>query len=923
MVMTVMDNLESQAHKSSEVDRVPLEDLTNHDRLGFKLIPLREDSMTPNVPSTNEIYNNPEYWSEDSLRSKHHLFHNVATTFGKSQIKDEDGSDLYLNELDIDSDVVFARLVRVLAGDNEYNLIDSMCKRTYVVKTKKKFGRHIYWYSHKQNKPVRTRDCLSGHEFEIKTDNSNGHSTLPPSRHRVDPNYHYQSIGLNKIMIRDELYDEILDLLSDCLRKKLSSMSSSTGGSADNKTVAHSKIASIIIPAYQEHSRNDIIFHLPAFLYKEFNLTLEDTEKIVGELCQVTNDDELDNRLTVVRNTYNKAKNGEPINGRTGLLETLERVVGVESATQMVKNISEILKPYQSSVLAQLEPDIRNQLSGHIFEIVSYDPVSLVVAHAVKKQILTCKLVKHSNNNNNATENHKLENLKFGDVIFNATPKKIVRYENPLTSNLIKYEIEFVSPYGQMVKVGPRTPLEIVSVLRNHGLVYKQRNAEEALNAVLNAAQRDQEVAVVRQIDNPGFYYIDGKIITSSVSEYQKNPSYEDIKKCAEFLTMLVEKSKRPEILVSEIKWGILAPFSYVFKQLGEESRERWMPWLYLDGHTQTSKTTDGTTILAIYRKHKTKATNHVGFASANNIARLSQLVSHNTFPVLIDEVKLNPEMQADLVEAIKHAVQGETARTKLAITSEQIHIAALSPCILTSNHPLPADPALCRRFLNFHYPIDDKPPENEHKEFESFLKPNLNLLGTLGEYTTNYLLQNQEIITNEINDWSTLAKTVLEAFFKAANLALPNWIHIFSAGNQFEDIAAEEEQIVRGFLTQKINEAFARNYRSLESLDDQKTDAAINNYRLLESRLRFCLDKQLISFLRLKNADTNEILITIDILKEFKDARINFIQHFTDLARMVGAAIKPTKVNGKASRAITTSVAKLMEFISNVELTE
>lgn len=66
--------------------------------------------MTPNVPSTNDIYNNPEFWSEDTLRSKHHLFHNVATTFGKSHIKDEDGSDLYLNELDIDSDEVFARL---------------------------------------------------------------------------------------------------------------------------------------------------------------------------------------------------------------------------------------------------------------------------------------------------------------------------------------------------------------------------------------------------------------------------------------------------------------------------------------------------------------------------------------------------------------------------------------------------------------------------------------------------------------------------------------------------------------------------------------------------------------------------------------------------------------------------------------------
>ena len=157
----------------------------------------------------------------------------------------------------------------------------------------------------------------------------------------------------------------------------------------------------------------------------------------------------------------------------------------------------------------------------------------------------------------------------------------------------------------------------------------------------------------------------------------------------------------------------------------------------------------------------------------------------------------------------------------------------------------------------------------------------------------------------------------------KLPNLALPNWIHIFSAGNQFEDIAAEEEQIIRAFFVKKINEAFARNYRSLESLDGQKTDAAINNYRLLESRLRFCLDKQLVSFLRLKNADTNEILITIDILKEFKEARINFIQHFADLARLLGSEIKPAKVDGKTSRPITTTIAKLIDFISDVESPE
>jgi hypothetical protein len=91
----------------------------------------------------------------------------------------------------------------------------------------------------------------------------------------------------------------------------------------------------------------------------------------------------------------------------------------------------------------------------------------------------------------------------------------------------------------------------------------------------------------------------------------------------------------------------------------------------------------------------------------------------------------------------------------------------------------------------------------------------------------------------------------------------------------------------------------------------------------LLQSRLAFCLDNQLISFLHRKHGDTNEVLITIDIIKEFKEARINFIQHFSDLARLLGSEIKPAKVDGKTSRPITTTVAKLIDFISDVESPE
>jgi hypothetical protein len=127
-----MYNLGQGTNKSCE-----LEEVLNLYRLGFIVIPLRDDSVTPNVPSTNDIYINPNYWTEEKFRKDHHLFHNVATLLGKSHIKDNDGNDLYLNVIDIDCEAVYSRLARITKDGKDVNLIDELCKSTYVTKTKK------------------------------------------------------------------------------------------------------------------------------------------------------------------------------------------------------------------------------------------------------------------------------------------------------------------------------------------------------------------------------------------------------------------------------------------------------------------------------------------------------------------------------------------------------------------------------------------------------------------------------------------------------------------------------------------------------------------------------------------------------------------------------------------------------------------
>lgn len=96
--------------------------------MGFKLIPLAEDSKTPTLKSTNDVYNDPNYWTPQKLEAERYRFSNIGTTYGKTHLRDEHGKKLYLCELDVDSNEVFTRLGIVRVKDTEYFFIAKLQK---------------------------------------------------------------------------------------------------------------------------------------------------------------------------------------------------------------------------------------------------------------------------------------------------------------------------------------------------------------------------------------------------------------------------------------------------------------------------------------------------------------------------------------------------------------------------------------------------------------------------------------------------------------------------------------------------------------------------------------------------------------------------------------------------------------------------
>jgi hypothetical protein len=794
--------------------------------------------------------------------------------------------------------------------------------------------------SHQQEHPIRSNNYKIGYRFEIKTDNSTGHGTLPPSRYRNDVTKHYQSIGLDKIAVRDGMYDGLLKILGDCLIDKKNNKSNShTGEQKKNRTTEKrtkfnlseedsQEIANEILPYYQEGFRHILIYGLSALLFKR-GISLASSEYIIAKLYDnnENSDPEKIDRQTTLRTTYEKGEAGQPIEGYSSLLKTFVSIAGEDKAQESIRCILGILNKYGNPIFNQLDENVRKELSDHTFETMSYNPLTFVIAHSNKRQILHGKI--NVNNDSHTHYNYDQNNysstvsqitstqfVSYDSVIINAIPSKIIKYEDP-TNVETKYEIDFQTALGSIKHIELKPIKEILEELKISGLVYKIRAAEEALPAILNAFQRDGKVFVKREVETPGFYLVNGKIVPNKIPNKSK-PTREQIISCANILSELSKKTKRLDIFGTFVTWSVVAPFSYVLKQLDEEGHEKWMPWIYAYGQTTTGKTTIGRITLAIWGKHKYKKIHDIGFSSADTIPRFGRAVSYNTYPILINEVTLTEDRQKQLVEALKHAVQSQTARGRLATRTIAEHISALSPCVLTGNSIPPDDPAFRRRFIYIYFSTADQHTEEEIKEFNKFLSDNIGALETLGDFATDYILTHQNVILND-DDWEAIGNTILTEFFKAAGLQVPEWVGKFIQNSDLQDVYAGHEQIIRGCFIRKINDVYFRFFNTLAA-EEKKMDKTLSLNKL-EDRLLFCSNKQLIPYLG-ENKAGDKIYILPDIMNELKANKITCATDFTDLAEMFQTKPQPTHMNGRTVRLISISKRQFLDFLSpSIEL--
>lgn len=583
----------------------------------------------------------------------------------------------------------------------------------------------------------------------------------------------------------------------------------------------------------------------------------------------------------------------EAVKGKGGVFELLVQSLGSNEEAEAKAN----------EILRQLSEVFNRGKFDLVCELVDYEKQLYVCAHLKRKVIARMK--------------RKEDKLVFKEKVFPIVPAKVVLYVDPV-NNSRKFELEVVGDeriLPKPVRVGPAEPLDLVAWLKARGLCYHSRLAEDVLNAVLNAYLKRQIAEVREEIDKPGFYLVDNRIIAIRWDLNEINR--EELKEALTILNELAEKwySHVADKFSVIIKWGIIAPFIYAMKQKG-----KWVQWLYLYGASYTGKSTLGEIILAIWGL---EAGHRRSGATIDTPARIGYVLSQSTFPTLVNEPG-NAILREDVVELMKSAIESPLARGKY-IRGSYVEIPSLSPLIITSNRVLPRDDALLRRFIVLSFTFGERIDPAKAKEFDREIKPILKKLAIIGHYVARRIIEDPKMLDT---DWLELTEKLLEEAYREAGLQIPSWIRLRAEHNPAQ-VYDDMREAIRNFLVKRINEEYNRFVGRIEVVEQVEEDSVIERRRFLprhdvtfSERVRIVLEAELIPWMMLRG---DELLITSGFIEELRKV-IGDVGGLKSIAELLGWVYRK-KISLRVGKRVTSascivvSLNELLEFLQPEEV--
>ncbi|MDN5867946.1 MAG: hypothetical protein L0H55_11180, partial [Candidatus Nitrosocosmicus sp.] len=420
-------------------------------------------------------------------------------------------------------------------------------------------------------------------------------------------------------------------------------------------------------------------------------------------------------------------------------------------------------------------------------------------------------------------------------------------------------------------------------------------------------------IELKKDVTTQGYYLLKEGIIKKDITQ-SDNIDKTDVKRCCEYLNRLVESGwKNKNIFPTVIKWGILSPFSFSIKFNSDE----WFPWLQLYGLGQTGKTTLGYIVLNIWNLNNKN--NVLGFNHIDSVARFGNIASKDTYPKLINEVgalltnaygKYTP-----IIELIKHSVESITVRGKYVDNNSNSFASyqetpALCPMIFTSNYQPLSDSGFNRRLVSIHFPKEEKKEESEQQQFKEDFEENKKYLRVLGDFVSKKVIENPKMLTEKF--WKDLSIDLLVEFYKFADMEIPKWIYNFEEQRDAIDESNELTHFgLRAFLINKVNELYSRYF----NIDSSEKERSIN-LTPISHKVQYCLRSSLISFLH--QVDKDNMIITIDLMKELRNNNIENITSLKDIGTLLQFKYTFKNFGGKKMRVLEGRIDYFVKFLDS-----
>jgi hypothetical protein len=509
------------------------------------------------------------------------------------------------------------------------------------------------------------------------------------------------------------------------------------------------KIVELIKPYYRPGLRHNIVLYLAGWLYKA-GVSYESAQTLVKSLCEATNDEECNDRLYTVKDTYGVERpvreevlkqEGKGLATAGGLFTWLTDVGGFDedSVLGLIKDLEDVLE----------RP---NPHMDVIVELLSYRKGQFAVVNFRNCEVYTAVLV----------EDKRGRRLERDDKVVLGCPESLTVIIPPY-SDIPKYDITWNVPtQKRKIKLEGHTLEEVLAKLDAHGLVL-HRNAKHVLSAVIDAMVRKGIAEVKTEYEAPGYYWVNGGLVAVKVNV--EKPTHEELKEAMELLNELGAKwfaDILPQFLTA-LKVGVLMPFSFAIKQKFSAQRSV-LPWLYLYGPPDTGKTTVGKILLAIAGVNPDSEAYDMSHTAVDTEAKMGYVLARDTFPKLVNESH-TLFSYPNIVEMVKHSVEGFMARQRFESKTIIREFPALSPMIFTANYMWIKDPALIpKRIIAIRFPISARKAPEKIAEFKEKVSGRLRKLKALGQFIASYLIEHPEELTY---DWVNLSTKLLKLAYE------------------------------------------------------------------------------------------------------------------------------------------------------------